>query len=49
MSWDVVTDQALPSREVTHFHFIRHGRVDTGGVRMAYGHSDLPLTEEELF
>ncbi len=48
MSWDVVTDQALTSREVTHFHFIRHGRVDTGGVRMAYGHSDLPLTEEGL-
>ena len=48
MSWDVVTDQALPSRAVTHFHFIRHGRVDTGGVRMAYGHSDLPLTDEGL-
>ena len=48
MKWDVVTDQALPSRQVTQFHFIRHGRVDTGGVRMAYGHTDLPLSDEGI-
>jgi broad specificity phosphatase PhoE/nicotinamide riboside kinase len=48
MSWDVVTDQALPGREVSHFHFIRHGKVDTGGTRLAYGHTDLPLSEEGL-
>ena len=46
MKWDVVTDQALPSRQVTHLHFIRHGRVETGGQRMAYGHLDLPLSAE---
>ena len=46
MKWDVVTDQALPSRQVTHLHFIRHGRVETGGLRMAYGHLDLPLSAE---
>ena len=48
MKWDVVTDQALPSRQVTQLHFIRHGRVDTGGERMAYGETDLPLSEEGL-
>lgn len=48
LSWDTVTDQALPGREVTHFHFVRHGKVDTGGKRLAYGHTDLPLSEEGL-
>ncbi len=44
MSWDTITEQALPSREVTHLHVLRHGPVDTGGARRAYGHSDLPLS-----
>lgn len=48
MAWDKVTDQALPGREVTHFHFLRHGKVDTGGQRLAYGHTDLPLSKEGL-
>jgi broad specificity phosphatase PhoE/nicotinamide riboside kinase len=48
LSWDTVTDQALPGREVTHFHFLRHGKVETGGQRLAYGHTDLPLSEEGL-
>ncbi|MEC7239770.1 MAG: histidine phosphatase family protein [Myxococcota bacterium] len=48
MKWAVITDQALPSRQVTQLHFIRHGRVDTGGERMAYGELDLPLSEEGL-
>mgnify|MGYP000857512750 CR=1 FL=1 len=42
-TWDPVTTRALPSTEVTHLHLLRHGAVDTGGVRLAYGHSDLPL------
>jgi broad specificity phosphatase PhoE/predicted ATPase len=48
MAWDKVTDLALPGREVTHFHFVRHGKVDTGGQRLAYGHTDLALSEEGL-
>ena len=48
MKWDLITNQALPSRQVTQLHFIRHGRVDTGGERMAYGELDLPLSEEGL-
>ena len=46
MSWDITTAQALPSTEVTHLHLLRHGQVDTGGRRLAYGHSDFPLTGE---
>lgn len=42
-SWDPVTTRALPSTEVTHLHLLRHGAVDTGGLRLAYGHSDLAL------
>ena len=44
--WDRQTAQALPDMEVTHFHFLRHGRVETGGKRLVYGHLDLPLSEE---
>ncbi len=46
MTWDTVTRQALPSEEVTHLHLLRHGHVDTGGVRQAYGWRDLPLSEK---
>ena len=44
--WDRQTAQALPDMEVTHFHFLRHGRVETGGKRLVYGHLDLPLSDE---
>lgn len=43
-AWDPVTTKALPSTEVTHLHLLRHGAVDTGGRRLAYGHTDLGLT-----
>lgn len=43
-AWDAVTQAALPSTQVTHLHLLRHGAVDTGGERLAYGHSDLPLS-----
>ena len=42
--FDAVTERALPSRQVTSLHLLRHGEVDTGGARLAYGHLDLPLT-----
>lgn len=42
--WDAVTLRALPSTEVSHLHLLRHGHVDTGGQRLAYGHLDLPLS-----
>ena len=29
---------------MTSLHLLRHGEVDTGGARLAYGHLDLPLT-----
>jgi len=45
-SWDRTTRQALPSSEVTHFHLLRHGRVECGGERRAYGHTDYPLSEQ---
>ncbi|MCK6507522.1 alpha-ribazole phosphatase family protein [Myxococcota bacterium] len=44
--WDAVTLRALPSTEVSHLHLLRHGHVDTGGQRLAYGHLDLPLSAE---
>ena len=44
MQWDSTTALALPSTEVTQLHLFRHGEVDTGGVRRAYGHTDYPLT-----
>lgn len=43
-AFDAVTERALPSRQVTSLHLLRHGEVDTGGARLAYGHLDLPLT-----
>ena len=48
MAWDRVTAQALPSSEVTHLHLFRHGRVDTNGRRLCYGHTDFPLAAEGL-
>ena len=44
MSFDAVTQAALPSTEVTALHLLRHPHVDTGGRRLAYGHADLPLS-----
>ena len=46
MSWDRSTAQVFPSLEVTQLHLFRHGKVDTGGQRLAYGHTDYPLTAE---
>jgi broad specificity phosphatase PhoE/predicted ATPase len=31
---------------VTHVHLLRHGAVDTGGRRRAYGHTDAPLSAQ---
>lgn len=42
--WDATTQTAFPETVVTHLHLLRHGAVDTGGERLAYGHSDLPLS-----
>ena len=44
MEFDPVTTAELPSRVVTELHLFRHGAVDTGGVRQAYGHLDLALS-----
>ncbi len=44
MEFDPVTTSELPSRVVTELHLFRHGAVDTGGVRQAYGHLDLALS-----
>lgn len=41
---DETTQAALPSAVVTHLHLLRHGPVDTGGQRLAYGQTDLPLS-----
>lgn len=46
MTWDRAAAQALPSSEVTHLHLLRHGKVDTGGRRRCYGHTDAPLSAE---
>ncbi len=46
MSLDATTRKVLPSSEVTILHLFRHGKVDTGGRRRAYGHTDMPLTEQ---
>lgn len=35
----------MVSPTVTELHLFRHGPVDVGGRRRAYGHSDLPLSE----
>lgn len=45
MKFDPVTTSELPSRVVTELHLFRHGAVDTGGVRRAYGHLDLELSD----
>ena len=44
MPFDDVTQQALPSQELTRLHVFRHGQVETGGQRLAFGHSDLPIS-----
>lgn len=44
MTFDAVTLEQLPSRELTELHLLRHGEVETGGRRCAYGHLDLPLS-----
>lgn len=43
-TWDAATLAAFPNPQVTHLHLLRHGAVDTGGERLAYGHLDLPLS-----
>ena len=48
MAFDRVTRQALPQTAVTHLHLLRHGAVDTGGRRRAYGITDAPLSAEGL-
>ena len=45
MAFDRVTRAALPQDEVTHLHLLRHGAVDTGGRRRAYGYTDAPLSD----
>lgn len=44
MQFDPVTTGEFPSRVVTTVHLYRHGPVDTGGRRLAYGHTDVPLS-----
>ena len=44
MAFDRVTRAAFPQDQVTHIHLLRHGAVDTGGRRRAYGHTDAPLS-----
>ena len=46
MILDATTKGVLPEDEVTFLHLFRHGRVDVGGRRRAYGHTDLPLSQE---
>jgi broad specificity phosphatase PhoE/predicted ATPase len=40
------TRDARVSPVVTHLHLVRHGRVDAGPRRLAYGWTDLPLSEQ---
>lgn len=42
--FDAVTRDALPSNWVVQLHLLRHGHVETGGQRLAYGQLDLPLS-----
>jgi broad specificity phosphatase PhoE len=44
MPFDRVTRAAFPQDQVTDLHLLRHGVVDTGGRRRAYGHTDAPLS-----
>lgn len=46
MQYDRVTKAAFLEHQVTHIHLLRHGAVDTGGHRRAYGHTDAPLSAE---
>lgn len=48
MAFDRVTRQAFPQTAVTHLHLLRHGVVDTGGRRRAYGITDAPLSAEGI-
>ncbi len=43
--FDATTSAAMVSPTVTELHLFRHGPVDVGDRRRAYGHSDLPLSE----
>jgi broad specificity phosphatase PhoE/nicotinamide riboside kinase len=43
--YDRITTAAMVSPEVTSLHLLRHGKVDVGGRRRAYGHTDLPLSD----
>ena len=43
-TWDAVTRAAFPSDRVTFLHLLRHGEVETGGRRLAFGHRDLALS-----
>ncbi|MCP4804562.1 MAG: AAA family ATPase [Proteobacteria bacterium] len=44
MAFDPVTHSELPSTVVTELHLLRHGHADTGTRRLAYGHTDIPLS-----
>ena len=44
-TFDATTNAAMVSPNVTALHLFRHGPVDVGGRRRAYGHTDLPLSE----
>lgn len=44
MTFSATTADAMVSPVVTHLHLLRHGRVDVGPRRLAYGWSDLPLS-----
>lgn len=45
LSFQSTTRDAMVSHVVTHVHLLRHGRTATGPRRIAYGVSDLPLSE----
>lgn len=44
-SFDSTTSAAMVSPTVTGLHLFRHGPVEVGGRRRAYGHADLALSE----
>ena len=44
-SYDARTSDAMVSPSVTELHLFRHGPVDVGGRRRAYGHTDLALSD----
>ncbi len=45
-TFDRRTSDAMVSPVVTHLHLLRHGRVDAGPRRLAYGWTDLPLSPQ---